>query len=137
MSYLYSSGESLRNTAESLLLMGVKVGHVAVYKRIHKYLTLMEKYVGKLKIKVGNVRRADELYVKIKGNMKYVYAHCIVYCIMDDDTRFWIAKQVADSKNTEDIRPLLRKRKENADKKSQTFITDGDPNFHEAYLKKY
>jgi transposase-like protein len=127
---LYFSGESLRNTAESLLLMGVKVSHVAVYKWIHKYVTLMERYV-KLKPKVGNVWRADELYVKIKGNMKYVYA------LMDDDTRFWIAKQVADSKHTEDIRPLLRKGKEIADKKPQTFITDGACNFHEAYLKEY
>jgi len=32
--------------------------------------------------------------VKVKGNMKYLYA------LMDDETRFWIARQIADTKYT-------------------------------------
>jgi len=31
--------------------------------------------------------RADELYLKVRGNPKYSYA------LMDDQTRFWIAQQ--------------------------------------------
>ena len=50
---------------------------------------------------VPDTWRADELYVKIKGNMKYVFA------MMDDETRFWIAHEVADTKDTHDARHLL------------------------------
>jgi hypothetical protein len=63
----------------------------------------------------------------VKGNMKYLYA------LMDDQTRFWIAQEVADTKYTADIRPLLKAGKRIAGKKPKTFITDGAPNFHEAY----
>ena len=31
------------------------------------------------------------------------------FALMDDETRFWIAQQVADMKNTSDIQALLRK----------------------------
>lgn len=46
---LYFSGESLRNVADSLKLLGVKVSHVAVYNWIGKYTDLMKQYVDKLK----------------------------------------------------------------------------------------
>ncbi|MDE1767516.1 MAG: DDE-type integrase/transposase/recombinase [Thaumarchaeota archaeon] len=48
----------------------------------------------------------DEMYVKIRGNMKYPYV------LMDEESRFWIAKQVSDTKYTEDVRPLLVKGKQ-------------------------
>jgi putative transposase len=47
--------------------------------------------------------RIDELFVKVKGNNKYLSV------LMDDETRFWIAQQVADMKNTRDTQELLRK----------------------------
>jgi putative transposase len=50
----------------------------------------------------GIVRGFDELYLKIKGNPKYIFA------LMDDQTRFWIAQQVADTKYTSNIQPLLK-----------------------------
>ena len=31
---------------------------------------------------------------------------------MDDETRFWIAQQVADTKYTADVRPLFKEAKE-------------------------
>ena len=54
-----------------------------------KYASLMESYFEKLKPIVGNAWRTDELYVKFRGNMNYLYA------LMDDETRFWIAQQVS------------------------------------------
>jgi transposase-like protein len=69
-----------------LELRGVKISHVAVYKWIKKYVTLMQSYVEKIKLpSLGNSWRTDELYIKFRGNMKYMYA------IMDDETRYWIA----------------------------------------------
>ena len=62
----------------------------------------MEKYLEQIKPQVSNTWRADELYLKVHGNMEYLYA------LMDDQTRFWIAQEVADTKYTADIRPLFR-----------------------------
>ena len=89
---LYFSGASLRNTAKFLRLQGVKVSHVAVYKWIKKYIGLMKQYIDKLRPQVSDTWRADELWVKIKGDMKYLFA------IMDDETRYWIAQEVAETK---------------------------------------
>lgn len=56
---------------------------------------------------------------------------------MDDQTRFWIAQQVADSKYTQDVQPLFREGREIAGKKPDILISDGVPNFHNAYQKEF
>ena len=128
---LYFSGESLRNTARSLRLLGVQVSHQTVYNWIAKYTQLMEKYVEKITPQVSDTWRADEVFLKVHGNMKYLYA------LMDDQTRFWIAQEVADTKFTADIRELFQQGKKIAEKKPKTLITDGAANFHEAYLREW
>ena len=127
---LYFSGESLRNTARSLKLIGVDVTHQTIYNWIEKYTGLMEKYLEKITPNVSNAWRADEMNLKIKGNTKYIYA------LMDDETRFWIAQQEAHTKYTADVSPLLAKGKEIAKTRPKTFITDGAPNFHTAYERE-
>jgi transposase-like protein len=91
----------------------------------------MEKYLDKITPQVSDTWRADELFLKVKGNMKYLYA------LMDDQTRFWIAQEVADTKYTADVRELFKMGKKIAEKNPRTLITDGAPNFHEAYLKEF
>ena len=56
---------------------------------------------------------------------------------MDDETRFMIAQQVADTKYTQDVRPLFREAKEIAGKRPLTLISDGAQNFQEACVKEY
>jgi hypothetical protein len=63
--------------------------------------------------------------------MKYLYA------LMDHETRFWIAEEVADTKYTADITPLFREGKKVAGKVPSTVITDGAFNFHSAFEKAY
>jgi putative transposase len=128
---LYFSGESLRNTQKFLAMQGVKVSPQTVHNWITKYVGLMGRYLEQITPNVSDTWRADELFVKIKGDMKYLFA------MMDNDTRFWIAQQVADKKGSSDIRPLLHESQEIAGKKPATFITDGAPNFHDAYNKEY
>ena len=127
---LYFSGESLRNTQRSLELLGVKVSHQTVYNWITKYIGLMERYLDKITPNVGETWRADEIYVKFKGKMNYVFA------MMDDETRFWIAQQIADHKGTSDVRPMFKEAMRVAGKKPEVLITDGAPNFHRAYNKE-
>jgi putative transposase len=128
---LYFTGESFRNVQKFLRLQGVNVSHMGVYKWISRYVSLMNKYLAQIKPNVSDVWRTDELYLKVKGNNKYLFA------LMDDETRFWIAQQVADKKNTSDIRPLFRQGKEIAGKKPKVLISDGAPNFHQAYVKEF
>jgi transposase-like protein len=123
---LYYSGESLRSVARSLRLIGVEVSYQTVWNWIQKYTALMEKYLEKITPQVSDTWRADELFLKVHGNMKYLYA------LMDDQTRFWIAQEVADTKHTADIRPLFKQGREIAGKQPATLITDGAQNFHEA-----
>lgn len=128
---LYFSGESLRNVQKFFRLRGLNVNHNTVHKWIKKYVRLMQTYLEQIKPNVSDVWRADELYLKVKGNPKYLYA------LMDDETRFWIAQQVADTKYTSSLTPLLRRAKEIAQKRPNTFITDGGRNFHDGFWQEF
>jgi transposase-like protein len=79
---LYFTGESFRNIKNFLKLQGVNISHVTVYKWLGKHITLMNTYLEKINPDVGQAWRTDELYLKIKGNTKYLYA------LMDNETRF-------------------------------------------------
>jgi transposase-like protein len=128
---LYFSGESLRNTMRSLKLLGVEVSHKTVYMWIKKYVKLMQDYCDKIVPNVSDTWRADELYVKIKGDMKYLFA------LMDDETRFWIAQEVAETKYKHDARKLFEMGKNLMGKKPLTLVTDGLQSYHVAYKKEF
>ncbi len=128
---LYFTGESFRNVQKFLKLQGVNVSRMAVYKWINKYVTLMQGYLEQIKPKVSGVWRTEELYLKVKRNTNYLFA------LMDDETRFWIAQQVSDNRNTSDIQPLFMEGKQISGKKPNILISDGAPNFHVAYKKEF
>ena len=91
---LYFTGESLRNVQKFLELQGVKITHVSIYNWIRKYVGLMKAYLEKLIPNFTEAWRIDGLYLKARKNPMYLFA------LMDDQTRFWIAQQVADTKYT-------------------------------------
>ncbi len=116
---LYFSGESLRNTTQALELMGVKVSYRTILNWIKKYVRLMQNYTESIVPKVGDTWRADEIYLKVRGNMKYLFS------MMDDETRFWIAQEVAETKEKHDARTLFFRAKRLMGKQPKTLITDG------------
>jgi transposase-like protein len=63
------------------------------------------------------------MFVKIKGNMKYLFA------MMDDETRFRIAQQVSFYKGSSDVRPMFKEAEERAGKRPKVLISDGATNF--------
>ncbi len=128
---LYFTGESLRSVTKFLKLQGTNVSHVIVYSWITKYTKLMEKYIDRIVPNVGDAWNADEIFMKIHGDLKYVFA------LMDQETRYWIAQEVADRKEGHDARGLLKKSRDVAQKKPKVLITDGLPSYHEAYRKEY
>lgn len=128
---LYYSGESLRNVSKALKLIGVDVTHQTIYNWIKKYTQLMGKYLDKIVPQVGDAWRADEVWVKVRGELKYVFA------LMDDETRYWIAQEVADTKEKHDASSLFRKGKEVTQTKPKVIITDGLQSYKEAYQKEF
>ncbi|HVB12979.1 MAG TPA: DDE-type integrase/transposase/recombinase [Nitrososphaerales archaeon] len=128
---LYFSGESLRNTQKSLRLLGVQVCHRTVYNWIQKYSELMAKYADKINPGVSDVWRADEIYVKVRGDQKYLFA------LMDDETRYWIAQEVADTKEKHNPRGLFAEGKEITGKRPVRLITDGLESYHNAWKKEF
>ena len=128
---LYFTGESLRNVQKFLKLQGVEVSHKTIYGWVVKYTKLMKSHLDKITPQVGDTWRADEVYVKIRGELKYVFS------LMDDDTRFWIAQEVAGRKQGHDASGLLRQGKEITGIKPKVFITDGLPSYAEASRKEF
>jgi hypothetical protein len=66
--------------------------------------------------------------------MKYLFA------LMDDETRFWIAQEIADSKYMNDAQSLFHKAQELAElanKKPDKLITDGLCSYHDAFSKEF
>jgi transposase-like protein len=128
---LYFSGESLRNTMRSLKLLGVEVSYRTILNWIRKYVTIMKDYADKIVPSVSDTWRADELFVKVKGDMKYLFA------MIDDQTRYWIAQEVAESKHTHNARKLFQMAEKVAGKKPRTLITDGLQIYHDAYMSEW
>jgi putative transposase len=128
---LYFSGESLRNTMKSLRLLGVEVSYRTILNWIRKYVKLMKDYVETITPNVSDTWRADELYVKIKGDMKYLFA------LMDDETRFWISQEVAETKDMHDARGLFSRGKYLMGKQPKTLITDGLVTYSSACKKAF
>lgn len=120
---LYFSGESLRNTAKSLRLLGVEVSYRTILNWIKKYTRLMQNYTESIIPNVSDTWRADEIYLKVKGDMKYLFS------MMDDETRFWIAQEVAETKEKHDARVLFFNAKRLMAKQPKTLITDGLPSY--------
>jgi hypothetical protein len=75
------------------------------------------------------------MFLKIKGNPKYLYA------LLDDETRYWIAKEVAGDKLSREAPEyasrLFQQGKEVAGKKPLTLITDGLHAYHLAYKREF
>jgi Transposase and inactivated derivatives len=126
---LYFSGESLRNTQESLQLLGVQVSYKTIFMWIKKYVGLMKDYADRITPNVSNTWRADEVFIKVRGNMKYLFA------VMDDETRFLIAQEVAESKHMHDAKHLFEMAKKLMEKQPETVITDGLHGYHFAIKK--
>ena len=128
---LYFTGESLRGVQKFIKLQGINFSHVAIFQWVNKYIKLMDSYLQTITPKVGDKWHADEVWLKINGDKKYLFA------MMDHDTRFWIAQEVANSKFKHDARTLLKMGKEKTGKIPKTFVTDGLPAYNNAFKKEF
>lgn len=72
----------------------------------------MKKYMDNLTPDVGNTWGADEVWVKFNRDMKYLFA------LIDDQTRYWIAQEVIDTKFKHDASNSVAGKKESCRKTS-------------------
>ena len=124
-------GMSTRKAAGALGRAGCVVSHMTVQRWAERFGDIMESYFDHILPQVGEAWRTDEVYMRIRGDRKYLFA------MLDADTRYWIAKMVATHKGTDDVRPMFRKAKEVAGKTPSTLISDGARNFAEAHKSEY
>ena len=122
---MYYSGMSVRDIADCFEQEEIEVSHMTIYNWIDKYSKMTSKYLNGIVPRVGNWFRADEVWIKIAGKQNYLFAS------MDDDTRYWLASDIAETKFQHNADNLLKITKEQAGKNPRNFITDGLP----AYMK--
>ena len=128
---LYFTGESLRSVQKFIKLQGITVSHQTIHNWIKKYIGIMKEHLDQITPQVSDTWRADEVYTKVQGNMKYLFALC------DDETRFWIAKEVSDRKEGHDASGLFKQAKEKSGKIPKVMITDGLHSYSEAHKKEF
>ena len=86
---MVSSGLSFRKPAETINKTGGNTSHMTVFRWAESYAELMTTFAYKITPQVGEAWRTDEIYLKIKGNRRYLFA------MLDSETKFCIAKMVA------------------------------------------
>ena len=124
---MYYQGMSVRDIECNFEMMGIDVEHSSVYDWIAKYSKMTSDYLNEI-IPGTNGRTmvgADEIWIKNRGEQKYLFAS------MDDDTRYWLASDMAHTKFQHNADNLLELTKEKIGKNPAHFATDGLP----AYMK--
>ena len=124
---MYYAGMSVRDIADCFEQEDITVSYRTIYNWVAKYSKMTSDYLNEI-IPRTNGRtmvRADEIWIKIRGKQKYLFAS------MDDDTRYWLASDMAHTKFQHNADKLLELTKEKIGKNPAHFVTDGLP----AYMK--
>ena len=124
---MYYQGMSARDIETNLKMVGIDIDHSSVYDWVAKYSRLVSGYVDKIVPRTGDrlMVRADEVWIRVAGEQKYLFAS------MDDDTRYWLASDMAHTKFQHNGDTLLKLTKNQVDRNPAHFVTDGLP----AYMK--
>ena len=109
---------SSRAIADLFKARGIDVDDSAIRRWVERYSKIASLYTDSLTPDVGKWYRADEVWVKVNGKQCYLFAS------MDDDTRYWIASDLADNKFHHNADDLLRSSKAHTGKSPSVFITD-------------
>lgn len=128
---LWYGGLSSRKVVANMASKGLHVSYKTIQNWGKVYGMLMEEYFDSIQPQVGEVWRTDEIHLKIKGKKRYLFA------MLDSETRYWIAKQVAEHKGKDDVAPMFKQAKKVADKIPTTLISDKAANFHHAWKQQY
>jgi len=128
----FFSGMSCRNVSQHIeMFHKIPVSPSTVYNWVAKFSVMLHDYLASKRPELGSMFRADEMWLKIDG-MK-----CYLFSTIDDDTRYWIAAEMADRKAGHNADNLLEDTKKHAGKEPTQFRTDGLPSYMESSKKVY
>ncbi len=127
--HLFYSGMSSRSVADALKVRGIDVDGSTVRRWVERYSRIARMFTDSLAPSVGNWFRGDEVWVKVRGQKYYLF------CTMDDDTRYWLAGELADSKDKHDAYGIFKTTKDVAGKNPTVLITDKLPAYQKAARK--
>lgn len=124
---MYYSGMSVRDIENHYEMLGIEVDHSSIYDWICKYSTMVSKYLNEIVPRTNErlMVRADEVWIKIAGKQNYLFAS------MDDESRYWLASDMAETKFQHNADTLLKLTKKTIGRNPVHFVTDGLP----AYMK--
>ena len=91
----------------------------------------MAEHMDQLVPQVGEKWRTDEVYMNMRGNRRYLFA------MLDNDTRYWLAKMVAEHKGTSDAKRLFEEARDIGGKVPTWLVSDRADNFHAAWKDLY
>jgi transposase-like protein len=98
---------------------GIKVAPTTVLNYLKRYEALLSQYMTSLKPRFEGRVNVDELYVKVAGQMKFLFA------ALDPDTRYLLCSVLSQKKDYKGARELFRSlaRAVGHDKQTQTIKT--------------
>ena len=83
---------------------------MTVFRWAESYAGIMTAFADKITPQASGAWRTDELYVKIKGSRRWLFA------MLDSETRFRIVRMVAEHKGADDVAPMFKEAKKMAGK---------------------
>ena len=114
----FCKGHSCREIADTLEQDGIEVHHTAIYRWIKKYALLIWLFLSVQPICTGQRYSADEKFVTVAGNRKYLFA------VLDMESRLMLSDEVADTKDGHNATQLLSEAVERSGNLPTTFVTD-------------
>lgn len=129
----YCKGMSVRDIADEFETEGAKISHKTIYNWVAEYSRSVSDYLDDVVPRTSDraMARADEVWLKIAGELKYLFGS------MEDDTRYWLAAEMAETKFQHDADNLLEATKKKLGKAPAHFVTDGLPNYMKSSLKVF
>ena len=124
---MYYTGMSVRDISDCFDQEDITISYRSIYNWICKYSKMVSDYLDEIVPRTNSrtMVRADEIWIKVNGNQNYLFAS------MDDDSRYWLASDMAETKFQHNADKLLQLTKEKIGKSPAHFVTDGLP----AYMK--
>ena len=115
---------------------GVEVSHVAIYKWIRKYVSMMKKYCDQLVPRVSGIWHSDEMTLNIKDldsheNLRWAWN------VIDNSSRFWLATQITEKREIGDARKVLAQASTISQTRPLAIVTDGLRAYQDAIPKEF
>lgn len=118
---MYYTGMSLRDISNHYEMLRINTSHMTIYRWISEYSEMVSSYLDEIvpRLPDMSIVRADEVWIKIGGNQKYLFAS------MDDDSRYWLVLDMVHTKLQHSSDTLLRLTKKQIGRNPTHFITYG------------